>query len=208
MRRLHRITVYVDFHNHTTCSPDSTTSPKVLVDALAAHPYIKAAAVTDHDTLAGLEEIRQLAAAYTDILVIGGVEMATRQGDVLVLGAQELPAKPWDVEDVVDFARATACVTIAAHPFRQFGLADEVEDSGVDAIEVYNGLSTGLANKKALDTAKRLGLPGVSGSDSHRPEELFSVCTKVEASLNEEEVLNAIRKGQVTALPAGKPIHL
>jgi len=29
------------------------------VEALKNHPYIKAAAVTDHDTIAGLEEIRQ-----------------------------------------------------------------------------------------------------------------------------------------------------
>ena len=61
------IPIYVDFHNHTTFSHDSTTSPKVLVDALKAHPYVKAAAVTDHDTLAGFEEIRKLAAPYPDI---------------------------------------------------------------------------------------------------------------------------------------------
>jgi predicted metal-dependent phosphoesterase TrpH len=201
------IPVYVDFHNHTTFSHDSTTSPKVLVQALLAHPYVKAAAVTDHDTIAGLKETIQLAALHPDILIIRGVEIATRQGDVLVLGVQELPPKPWDIEDIVDFARATDCVTIAAHPFRQFGLADEVEDSGVDAIEVYNGGSSGLANKKALDMARKMGLPGVSGSDSHQPSDLFSVCTQVQASLNEEEILDAIRKGHVSALPMGKPVR-
>lgn len=199
--------VYVDFHNHTTYSADSTISPKVLVEALVAHPYVKAAAVTDHDTIAGLKEIQQLAAPHPGILIIPGVEIATRQGDVLVLGVQELPPKPWDIEDIVDFAKATDCVTIAAHPFRQFGLADEVEDSGVDAVEVYNGGSLGLANKKALDIARKLGLPGVSGSDSHQPSEIFSVCTQVQASLNVEEILDAIRKGHVSALPAGKPVR-
>jgi predicted metal-dependent phosphoesterase TrpH len=204
---MQRIPIYVDFHNHTTFSADSTTSPKVLVEALKAHPYVKAAAVTDHDTLAGLEEVRKLAASYPDILIIRGVEIATRQGDVLVLGAQELPPKPWDVEDIVDFAKATDCVTIAAHPFRQFGLAEEVADSCVDAIEVYNGMSSGSANKKALDIAKKLGLPGVSGSDSHQPSDLFSVCTHVQATLNEEEILDAIRKGHVSAQPPGKSVH-
>lgn len=147
--------IYADFHNHTTFSSDSTTSPKILVEALKAHPYIKAAAITDHDTIAGLKETQQLAASYPDILIIPGVEIATRQGDVLVLGAQELPPKPWDIEDIVDFAKATGCITIAAHPFRQFGLADEVADSGVDAVEVYNGASSAMANKKALDLAKK-----------------------------------------------------
>ena len=139
LRRMLITPIYADFHNHTTFSSDSTTSPKILVEALKAHPYIKAAAITDHDTIAGLKETQQLAASYPDILIIPGVEIATRQGDVLVLGAQELPPKPWDIEDIVDFAKATGCITIAAHPFRQFGLADEVADSGVDAVEVYNG---------------------------------------------------------------------
>jgi predicted metal-dependent phosphoesterase TrpH len=177
------------------------------VEALKAHPYVKAAAVTNHDTLAGLEEVRKLAAPNPAILIIRGVEIATRQGDILVLGAQELPPKPWDVEDIVDFAKTVDCVTIAAHPFRQFGLAEEVVDSGVDAIEVYNGMSSGSANKRALDIAKKLGLPRVSGSDSHQPSDLFSVCTHVQAALDEEEIFDAIRKGQVSELPPGKSVH-
>lgn len=199
--------IYADFHNHTTFSFDSQTSPKAFVEALVAHPAVKVAAVTDHDTIAGLETVRELAVAYPDILIIPGVEIATRQGDVVILGAQELPPKPWDIEDIVDFAMATGCVTIAVHPFRAFGLGNEVADSGVDAVEVYNGGSTGSANKQALDLARRLGLPMVSGSDSHRPEELFSVCTQVQAALDVDEILDAVRKGQVTALPAGKSIR-
>jgi predicted metal-dependent phosphoesterase TrpH len=199
--------IWADFHNHTTFSPDSQTSPKALVEALAAHPNVKVAAVTDHDTIKGLDTVRELAAPYPDILIIPGVEIASRQGDIVVLGVQEMPPKPWDVEDIVDFAKANGCVTIAVHPFRAFGLADEVADSGVDAVEVYNGGSSGLANSKARDLAKKLGLPGVAGSDSHSPSELFSVCTEVKASLDVDEILDAIRKGHVLALPAGKSIR-
>jgi predicted metal-dependent phosphoesterase TrpH len=199
--------VYADFHNHTTFSPDSQTSPRALVDALVVHPFVKVAAVTDHDTIKGLDAVRQLAAPYPDILIIPGVEITSRQGDIVVLGAQELPPKQWDVEDVVDFARETGCVTIAVHPFRPVGLGDEVADSGVDAIEIYNGGSTALANKKARELAKQLGLPGVSGSDSHSPAELFSVFTEVQASLDVDEILAAIRQGHVVAFPAGKSIR-
>ena len=172
-----------------------------------AHPIVKVAAVTDHDTIKGLDPVRELAAPYPDILIIPGIEIASRQGDIVVLGVQEMPPKPWDVEDIVDFAKATSCVTIAVHPFRAFGLADEVADSGVDAVEVYNGCSSGLANSKARDLAKKLGLPGVAGSDSHRPSELFSVFTEVQASLDLDEILNAVRMGHVSALPAGKSIR-
>ena len=64
LRRMLITPIYADFHNHTTFSSDSTTSPKILVEALKAHPYIKAAAITDHDTIAGLKETQQLAASY------------------------------------------------------------------------------------------------------------------------------------------------
>ena len=149
--------IFADLHNHTTFSPDSVTRPKDLVEALVAHPIVKVAAVTDHDSVKGLDTVRELAAPYPDILIIPGVEIATRQGDIVVLGVQELPPKPWDVEDIVDFAKATGCVTIAVHPFRAFGLGDEVADSEVDAIEVYNGASSLQANHKALVLAKKSG---------------------------------------------------
>ena len=199
--------IYADLHNHTTFSNDSVTSPRVLVEALVAHPVVKAAAITDHDTTKGLDLVCELAKPFPDIQVIPGVEIATRQGDIVVLGVQEIPPKPWDVEDIVEFAKETGCVTIAVHPFRAFGLADEVEDSGVDAIEVYNGGSSPSANRKAKDLAKQLKLPEVAGSDSHRPEELFSVFTEIQSSLDVEQILEAIRKGRVSAIPVGKSIR-
>ncbi len=199
--------IWADFHNHTTFSPDSVTKPRDLVEALVAHPNVKVAAVTDHDTIKGLTPVRELAQPYSDILIIPGVEIATRQGDIVVLGVQELPPKPWDVEDIVDFARATGCITIAVHPFRAFGLGDEVADSGVDAIEVYNGASSLQANHKALVLAKELGLPEVAGSDSHEPSQLFSVCTQVQASLDVEEILKAIKLGLVSVSPIGKSVR-
>ena len=199
--------IFADLHNHTTFSPDSTTKPRDLVEALVAHSTVKAAAVTDHDTIKGLDTVCELAAPYPDILIIPGVEIATRQGDIVVLGVQELPPKPWDVEDIVDFARATDCVTIAVHPFRAFGLGDEVADSGVDAIEVYNGASSLQANHKALVLAKSLGVPGVAGSDSHEPSQLFSACTQVQAGLDLDEILKAIKLGLVSVSPVGKSVR-
>jgi hypothetical protein len=44
-----------------------------------------------------------------------------------------------------------------------------------------------------------MGLPGTAGSDAHRVSELFSVNTKIDASLSVEGVLKAIKKGSVSA---------
>ena len=106
------------------------------MEHLVSHPNVKTAAVTDHDTVQGLDIVRKLAKPYPDILIIPGVEIATNKGDIVVLGTEELPTKPWTVESIVDFAKETACVSIAVHPFREWGLGEVAGTSGVDAIEV------------------------------------------------------------------------
>jgi predicted metal-dependent phosphoesterase TrpH len=192
--------IYADLHIHTTYSDDSQTTPKALVEKLAKHPTIKVAAVTDHDSIKGIEAVRELAKPYADLLILPGVEISVPQGDILVLGTQELPPKPWTVESVVGFAKSSGFVSVAAHPFREWGLGELARSSGVDAIEVLNGGSSAEANKRAGALARELGLPGVGGSDSHKPEELFSMYTEVDAGLSVDEILGAIKGGKVHAL--------
>ncbi len=199
--------VRADFHMHTNFSQDSFISPKTLVEQLAIHPSIKVAAVTDHDSVAALKLTKELASAYPDILIIPGVEITTLQGDILVLGTEQLPPLPWSVANVVDFAKDNDCVSIAAHPFREMGLGEYARDSGVDAIEVLNGKSLYSANKQAYELAKSAGLPGVAGSDAHKPSELYAVYTEVDASLNVDDILAAIKKGKVSVSLASKSIR-
>ncbi len=199
--------IRADLHIHTTFSDDSETSPKALVEQLVAHPFIKVAAVTDHDSVKGIDTIRQLAQPYPDILILPGVEISVPQGDIVILGTEELPPKPWTIESVVDFAKTNGYVSVAAHPFREWGLGELTRTSGVDAIEVLNGASTPQANKQARELAKTMSLPGVAGSDSHKPSELYSVYTEVQASLDVDEILKAIKKGLVTASHSIDSIH-
>lgn len=173
--------------------------PKTLVDMLQAHSYIKAAAVTDHDSVRGCKATVELASAYPDILIIPGVEISTPHGDILVLGTEELPPRPWTPEAVVDFARSIGGVSIVAHPFREYGMGERTRNVKVDAIEVLNGGSSQAANNQAKELAKNLGLPGTAGSDAHQVSELFSVYSQIDAELNVDAVLAAIRKGLVSA---------
>jgi predicted metal-dependent phosphoesterase TrpH len=199
--------IKADFHNHTIFSDDSQTKPKDLVEKLVAHPSIKVAAVTDHDSVRGIETVRALAKPYPDVLIVPGVEISTPQGDIVILGTEELPPKPWTVEAVVEFAKEKAYVSIAAHPFREWGLGEAARTSNVDAIEVLNGGSTYSANKLAHDLAMQLKLPGVAGSDSHKPSELFSVYTEVQAGMDVDEILKAVRNGLVRVSLAEKSIR-
>lgn len=200
--------IYADLHIHTVYSSDSLIQPKTLVDLLVTHSFIKVAAVTDHDSVRGCRATVELASAYPDILIIPGVEISTLQGDMLVLGIKELPPKPWTPEAVVDYAKSVDAVSIVAHPFREYGMGDLARNYKVDAIEVLNGGSTAAANNEAGELAKSMGLPGTAGSDAHQLSELFSVCSKVEASLDVDSVLRAIKNGSVSAQLTRGSIHI
>ncbi len=199
--------LFADLHIHTVYSSDSLIQPKTLVDRLAAHSFIKVAAVTDHNSVRACKPTMQLAQVYPDILIIPGVEITTPQGDMLILGTDEMPPKPWTPEALVDLAKAIGAVTIIAHPYREYGMGELARNFKADAIEVLNGGSTQSANKQAKELAKSMGLPGTAGSDAHQISELFSVHNQIQASFNTDDILEAIKKGQVTAQQSTGSIH-
>ncbi|MEX1022972.1 MAG: PHP domain-containing protein [Dehalococcoidia bacterium] len=63
-----------DFHCHSNRS-DGTRSPADLVD-LAAANGVRVLALTDHDTLAGIEEARGAAARHPGMRLVPGVELS------------------------------------------------------------------------------------------------------------------------------------
>ena len=200
--------IYADFHLHTVYSADSLIQPKTLVDMLNAHPFIKVAAITDHDSVRANKPTIELAKAYPDILIIPGCEISTKHGDIpigdmLVLGTDELPPKPWTPENVADYAKSIDAVAVVAHPYRTYGMGEYARNLKADSIEVLNGGTSKEGNAKAKELARELGLPGTAGSDAHQVSELFAVCNQVDASMDVDSVLAAIKKGRVWAhLPA------
>lgn len=199
--------IYADLHIHTTYSEDSSILPKTLVENIVKHSFVKVAAVTDHDTTRACNITRQLASAYPDILIIPGVEISTPSGDIVLLGVDETPPKPWIAENVVDFARERDYVSIVAHPYREYGMGDLAKDYKFDAIETLNGGSSPMANDRAMDLARFLQLPGTGGSDAHQQTDLCTVYTEIQADMDTEEILRAIKKGLVQASSSGKSIH-
>lgn len=199
--------IRADLHLHTNYSPDASITPKTIVNQLYAHPYIKAVAITDHNTTKGYHKVRELASAYEDILIIPGIEVTTTEGDIIILGITEPPPKPWTPQNIIDYTKQQNGITIAAHPYRTYGLGDLAKNYDFDAIEVLNGISTPQANKMAQKLAKTMNLPGVAGSDAHRANELWSAYTEVQTSLNIDEILKALKKGLVKAASTRKSIH-
>lgn len=198
--------IRIDLHMHTWFSGDATISPKLIVEELHAHSFIKGVAITDHDTLQGYFHARKLAVAYEDIMVIPGIEVTTQQGHINILGIEEKPTHLSSVEGVIDFARERDGTIIIPHPYRELGLGDVARTIQADAVEVLNAYSTSKENEMAQELARAKGLPGVAGSDAHTPEYMWAMYTEIKAEPNIDDVLKAIRRGlvQVASEKAGK----
>ncbi len=76
---------YIDLHTHSTAS-DGTDSPEILIEN-AKKAHLSAIALTDHDTLNGLEQAEKKAKEI-EIELIKGIEFSTdyARGEVHILG--------------------------------------------------------------------------------------------------------------------------
>lgn len=189
--------IKIDLHVHTLYSGDSNISPKNLVEQLYQNPTVRAVAITDHDTIEGYRQVKRLAQAYEGLLVIPGIEVSTFEGHINVLGIEEMPKYPLSIKELADFARERQAVIVVPHPYRVCGLGDYAKKLNADAIETLNYRASKSENKLAEKLAKELNLPGVAGTDAHRPNQLFRVYTEVDADINVDSVLREIRKGRV-----------
>jgi predicted metal-dependent phosphoesterase TrpH len=80
------------------------------------------------------------------------------------------------------------------------GIGDAAEETLADAVEVINPSATSQENKLAEKLAKARNLPGVAGSDAHRPDQMWAAYTEIYAEPNVDSVLKAIKNGRVKAI--------
>ena len=74
----------IDLHVHTQYSPDSLTSPERLIKRCIT-TGIGCVAITDHNTICGALQIREMAAFQ----VIIGEEIGTKDGEIIGLFLEE-----------------------------------------------------------------------------------------------------------------------
>ncbi|RLI22149.1 metal-dependent phosphoesterase [Candidatus Bathyarchaeota archaeon] len=189
--------IRIDLHVHTVYSGDSNINPKMLIEQLNVNPYVNAVAITDHDTIEGYRQVTKFIKAYEGLLVLPGIEVSTFEGHINVLGVEEMPRYPINAEELVDFARERQALIIIPHPYRVCGLGDHARKLNADAIETLNYRATKIENRLAEQLARELNLPGVAGTDAHRPNQLFRVYTEVNADPDVDSILKAIKNGDV-----------
>jgi predicted metal-dependent phosphoesterase TrpH len=184
-------------HIHTHYSPDSTITPKELV-TFARKRGLHAVAVTDHDTVEGALKMSM----YSGFLVIPGIEVTTQHGHVLGIDIYERIPSMLDVITTIQRIHEAGGIAIAAHPTTLYGgkLRNHITRE-FDAVEVMNASSIpfSFSNRVNRKLAEELNLPQTGGSDAHYAPEIGMAHCEIEARLEKEEIIAAIKSGKTTA---------
>ncbi len=181
-----------DLHVHTTHSDGISSVEEVLKKA--EEVGLTGIAITDHDTVAGIEEAKKIAKKL-DLEFIPGVEITTQYGDLLALNVEEVVKG--EIMEIIDKIHELGGIVAIAHPFVgnfPVMLKDIAHVLRIDAIEVYNAMTPFEANMQAFKLAKELKLPGIAGSDAHDSEFVGKAFTICDDNL---DIISAIKKGRV-----------
>ncbi|MBI4416969.1 MAG: PHP domain-containing protein [Euryarchaeota archaeon] len=189
----------LDLHVHSCHSPDSKLDPVDLLK-VAKQRGLDGVAITDHNAVEGARKAWEFG-RHRGILVVRGTEVSTEDGHVLAYGVVQPIARNRCGRDTVEDILALGGVPVAAHPYRFWSGLGEAETIGAPfvAYEVQNARTLGWGNVRAHSLAARQHLPGIGGSDAHFLHEVGRAVTLVEDASTEDEVLEAIRHGQVRA---------
>lgn len=113
----------VDLHTHTTAS-DGTDSPALLM-AKAAEAGLEVVAVTDHDTLSGLDEAADAGRKHGVELIRGcEISTGTELGELHILGLW-LPENPARLQEKLAFLRRKRAE-------RNEGIVRKLQELGLD----------------------------------------------------------------------------
>jgi predicted metal-dependent phosphoesterase TrpH len=199
--------ISADLHVHTTYSKDSLITPQDLV-YYAKKRGLNAVAVTDHNFLEGAYKI----AKETDFLIIPGMEVSSADGHIVALNVRDLIPRGLSAPETVERIHKAGGVAIACHPYVYFkGCLKENVCETFDAIEVINSRAFPFKRsvRKAEETAKKLGLVRVAGTDSHYGPQIGCAYTVIEADeLSVEAISRAIVEGNCQPFGNAVPLTL
>lgn len=191
-----------DLHIHTRYSDGICTPEEVIIRAKEIG--MAGIAITDHDIVEGMDKSKKIA-RKAGIELIPGLEITTPFGDILALNIEEVISgkakNASDIIKIVDMIHEQGGIAVIAHPFAGFwnvSFAEIIKDirKCLDAVEVFNAMSANTfgieVNVKAMELAKKAGLPGIAGSDAHTLDMVGSAFT-----IPQGDIIDSIKKGRI-----------
>ncbi|MDD5091477.1 MAG: PHP domain-containing protein [Candidatus Wallbacteria bacterium] len=175
-------TLCVDFHLHSNLS-DGCHSPEALA-RIAAEAGVQYAALTDHNSVSGVEAFALHFRRFGGVPVTGAeltVLFHSSEIHLLAYGfdpadpsISRLMKSPHEFSDAVSTVHAAGGVIFLAHPFHPFPdpavleqALPEMKSFGLDGIEAFYGKYDPAAREMLQSLAVRSGLSISAGSDYH-----------------------------------------
>lgn len=201
----------VDLHTHTRFGSNCSYTDPADLASRAGQVGLSGICITEHNAAWDDDQLAALGTANS-VVLFPGIEVSTELGDILVYGIGSLAVAGWRAARLRRRVRAEGGYMVAAHPFRRFSWpgAWPVEEAlaspvfrFVDAVEVFNGMSSPRELELALEIVPRLGLPGVGGSDSHAPHTVGRCYTEFQRPLRTAgDLVQELKAGRFRAVHA------
>ena len=169
---------FADLHIHTIHSYDGTATVPAVLKHVADHTDLDVIAITDHDSLAGLQEGLTLAPRY-GLEVIPGCEVTTSEGHLLALFIDRPIQAGLSYLQTIRQVKAQGGICVAAHPTARavhsvtFEILQETlrqpDAQGVlVGVEAFNaGLVYTRGNANVAKMSRALPIAQVGNSDAH-----------------------------------------
>ena len=203
--------IRADLHVHTYRSPDSETLPEPIVSR-CVEVGLNCVAITDHNTIEGALEVRELA----PFMVIIGEEVTTSEGEITGLFLHEaVPRGLSPIETAARIKDQGGLVSIP-HPYDRFRRS-VISKTGLDAVipradivEAFNSRNTLRGdNRRAREIADRHGLLVSAVSDAHTVGEIGHTYVKMpDFDGTPEGFKEALAKGEIVARQTTPLIHV
>lgn len=159
---------------------------------------IEILAITDHDSFEGHRRAKEIIRNQgLNILLVPAIEIHAQEGEVLAYGVEKPVPSGLPAAEVLRLIHEQSGLAVAAHPYNLFAIGNEARGLPFDAIDGYNSASTKVANRRAVELAKELGLPATCGSDAHMPADVGKGLTLFPAGTDTVgKVLECIKSGR------------
>ena len=182
-----------DFHVHTVRSPDAHTRIEDLPSIIKAKG-LDGIAITEHDNFDP--------PSFSDVIILPGIEVSSRDGHVIGLGVREKIPSRLSADETIQRIHDQGGVAIIPHPYDPVCDCVKIRELKMrpDAVEVINAdaLCFHISRLLARRDARDFKLAEVAGSDSHIPQTIGDSYTIVQsATRSVRDIIEAVRTGSV-----------
>jgi len=204
-RRRQQRELFADFHVHSGHSKDSVSAVPAILER-AREVGLDVVAITDHDSVDGGLEARELGDRY-GVRVIVGEEVKTAEGEVVGLFLERTIPPGMTFAATIAAIKEQGGIVYVPHPFDRLHtvpssdvLRANVTD--IDVLEVFNSrLAFPGFNEQAERFALRYRIPAAAGSDAHVLASLGTALTGMDDFTGPEDFVAALAESRIVRRP-------